>query len=142
MNQGNALAGFVLLGALATVYPVAAAIIGGLILLEVLIRRVPLAVVRTMRVRRQWHAVPLQQRSMTRAAGGGFVLALCAVFGLHGFPVIGWKVTAGMAALALLYLAAGIYGTRGARIDFVSVFWWAVVVIAAGASLTFLGFRL
>ncbi len=84
----------------------------------------------------------LQQRNMTRATAGAFVLVVCAVLAVHGFPVIGWKVTAAIAALALLYLGVGIHGARGtARIDLMSVFWWAALVVIAGAALVFFKFK-
>jgi hypothetical protein len=91
-------------------------------------------------LRRRWHAVPLQQRNITRATAGAF----CAVLAVHGCPVVGPELTAGIAALALLYLVVGIHGTRGARFDVVSSFWWAVLVVIAGALLafTFKGFPL
>jgi hypothetical protein len=56
----------------------------------------------------------------------------------------GYSVSAGIAALALLYLVVGIHGTRGARFDVMSSFWWAVLVVIAGALLafTFKGFPL
>ena len=87
-------------------------------------------------------SAPLQQRNIARATAGAFVLVACAVLALHGFPVIGWKVTAGIAALALLYLVVGIHGARGtARIDLMSVFWSAVLVMIAGAALVFFKFK-
>ena len=45
----------------------------------------------------------------------------------------GYSVSTGIAALALLYLVVGIHGTRGARFDVMSSFWWAVLVVIAGA---------
>lgn len=87
-------------------------------------------------------SAPLQQRNLTRAKAGAFVLVGCAVLAAHGFPVIGWKVTAGVAAFALLYLGVGIHGARGsARIDLMSVFWSAVLVVIAGAALVFFEFK-
>lgn len=85
----------------------------------------------------------LQQRNVTRATAGAFVLVVCAVLAVNRFPVIGWKVTAGIGALALLYLVVGIHGRQGSRFDAMSVFWWGVVALSAGFLLVFIeGFRL
>ena len=88
-------------------------------------------------------AVPLQQRNMKRATAGAFVLVGCATLALHGFPVGGWKVTAGIAALALLYLVVGVRGSQGSRFDVMSVFYWAALVIGCVALLGYIeGFPL
>jgi hypothetical protein len=86
----------------------------------------------------------LQQRNITRASAGAFVLAGCAMLALYGFPVVGWQVTAGIAALALLYVVVGIHGSRGARFDFMGgVFWPAALALGCLALLIFIGgFRL
>jgi len=97
---------------------------------------------RAARLTRTRRAVPLQQRSVTRATAGAFVLAVCAILAAHGFPVVGWKLTAGLAALSVLYLLAGIHGARGARFDFIAVFWCAALVIVAAVFLTLEGFPL
>jgi hypothetical protein len=88
--------------------------------------------------------VPLQQRNITRATCAAFVLVVCAVLAVYGFPLIGWQATAGIAALALLYLVAGILGSQGARFDFINrVFWPAVLALGCVAFLVFIGgFRL
>lgn len=140
MNQGNWFIGFLLLAALAAACPVAAAVIGGAILLEVLIRRVLPAGVRT---RRRWHGVPLQQRNLQRAAAGAFGLVVCVLLAANGFPVIGWQATAAIAGFALVYLVVGVHGSQGARFDAMAVFWWGVVVVGC-AGLLFLieGIRL
>lgn len=84
----------------------------------------------------------LQERNITRATVGAFGLVACAVLAFHGFPFIGWKVTAGIAAFGVLWLGVGIHGARGtARIDLMSVFWWAVLVVIAGAALAFFEFK-
>ena len=86
---------------------------------------------------------PLQERSITRATWGAFGLVICAVIAANGFPVVGWEVTAGIAALALLYLIVGIQGSRGARFDFMAVFWRSVLALGCLALLIFIGgFRL
>lgn len=81
--------------------------------------------------------LPLQQRNRTRAAGGAFVLVLCLFLAANGFPVIGGHVTAAISALALLYVVVGVVGSQGSRFDVMSVFWWGVVVVIAGATLAF-----
>ena len=94
-----------------------------------------------LKLRRRWHAVPLQQRSISRATAGAFVLAACAVLTVHG--VIGPMLAAGVAGFALLYLVVGIVGVRSpGRFDPMSAFWWALLVMIAGAVIagTFMGF--
>jgi hypothetical protein len=86
----------------------------------------------------------LQQKNITRATVGAFVLVVCAVLAVNGFPVVGWQITAGIFAIALLYLVVGIHGSQGERFDAMSVFWWCVVVLVCIALLVFIigGFRL
>jgi hypothetical protein len=88
-----------------------------------------------LRLRQRWNAVPLPQRNKTRATGGAFALVGCAVLAAHGFPVVGPKLTAGIAAFALLYLVVGINGAHGATFDVMSVFWWAVLALGGVALL-------
>jgi hypothetical protein len=103
----------------------------------------PFAVLADVLAVRRWHIVPLQQKNMTRATAGAFMLVLCLFLAANGFPVIGWQATAAIAALALLYLVAGIHGARGARFDPLSVFWWGALGLGCGALLVFIeGFRL
>jgi hypothetical protein len=100
---------------------------------------------RLLRLRRGGQAKSLQQNNITRAAGGAFVLVVCAVLAFYGFPLIGWHVTAGIAALALLYLIVGICGSQGARFDFINrVFWPSALALGCVALLVFFigGFRL
>jgi hypothetical protein len=98
---------------------------------------------RLLRLRRGGRDAPLQQKNITRAAAGAFVLADCAVLALHGFPVVGWQVTAGVAAFALLYLIVGVCGSQGARFDFMAVFWPAVLALCCLALVIVIGeFRL
>lgn len=86
----------------------------------------------------------LQQKNITRATAGAFVLVVCAVLAVNGFPVIGWQITAGIGAIALLYLVVGIHGSQGERFDVMSVFWWGLLVLGCTALLVFIvgGFRL
>jgi hypothetical protein len=85
----------------------------------------------------------LQQKNVTRATAGAFVLVLCVFLAATGFPVIGWQVTAGVTALALLYLVVGVVGSQGSRFDAMTVFWWGVLAVIAGVLLLFIeGFRL
>jgi hypothetical protein len=98
---------------------------------------------RLLRLRRGGQSKSLQQKNITRAAGGAFVLVVCAVLAVYGFPVIGWQITAGIAALALLYLVVGVCGSQGARFDFMRVFWPAALALGCVALLIFIGgFRL
>jgi hypothetical protein len=90
----------------------------------------------------RWRAVPLQQRNITRATAGAFVLVVCAVLAVNGFPVIGPELTAGLALLALLYVVVGVVGSQGSRVDVMSVFWWGVLALGGGALLVLIeGFR-
>jgi hypothetical protein len=91
---------------------------------------------------RRWRAVPLQNKNMTRATGGAFVLALCAALAASGFPYLGPKITGAIAALALLYLGVGISGAHGARFDWMSAFWWSLLALGAAAVVGFKGFVL
>ena len=81
--------------------------------------------------RRHPSNVPLPQKNKRRATGGAFVLVACAVLAAHGFPVIGWQATAGLAGFALLYLVVGIHGA--ARRDL--RFYAGVLVGRAGTRL-------
>jgi hypothetical protein len=87
--------------------------------------------------RRSWRAVPLAQKNMTRATGGAFVLVGCTVLAIKGIPVGDWKITAGIAGLALLYLIVGIRGAHGATYDVMQAFWWAVLTIGGMALMIF-----
>jgi hypothetical protein len=98
-----------------------------------------------LRLRQRWRGVPLQQKNLTRATAGAFVLVGCAVLAVHGFPIAGPLATGGLALGALLYLIVGIHGARSpGAFDPMSAFWWAVLVMIAGALLAFrfLGFPL
>jgi len=108
------------------------ALLGGVLLLPCLLLR------DLYKLSRRWRAVPLPQKNMTRATGGAFALVACLVHAAHGFPVVGWKLTAGIAAFAMLYLVAG---TRGAQssVDVMQAFWWAVLALAGLAALAFTG---
>jgi hypothetical protein len=83
-------------------------------------------------------AVPLQDRNRSRATFGAFGLVICAVLAVSGFPVVGWKVTAGIAVFALLYLGVGLHGSQGSRFDVMSALWWAVLALGCAALLGFL----
>jgi hypothetical protein len=117
-------------------------VIAAVVLLGVLL---PLALLRDLfrlgrgaaRLARNRQAVPLPQRNVTRATAGAFVLAACAVLAGNGFPVIGVKVTAGVAAFALLYFVVGIAGARNATVDVMAAFWWAVLALGGLALLVY-----
>jgi hypothetical protein len=91
-----------------------------------------------LRRRAYWRAMPLDKRNHVRAGLGAAGLALCAAFGsrLLRLPH-GAAILAGAAALSLLYLVAGALGTRGARFDFFSAFWFAVAALGCAAFLIF-----
>jgi hypothetical protein len=116
-----------------------------LITFAVLLALLPLALLRDLfrlgrgaaRLARNRQAVPLSQRNVSRATAGAFVLAACVVLAGNGFPVVGWKATAGIAAFALLYLVVGVAGARGATVDVMAAFWWAVVALGALALLVY-----
>jgi hypothetical protein len=92
------------------------------------------------RLARNRRNVPLQQRNMTRATAGIFALVICAILAAHGFPVIGWKPTAGIAAVALLYLLVGMHGSQS--VDVMAGIWWAALVIGVVVFLFHSGFSL
>jgi hypothetical protein len=81
--------------------------------------------------------VPLPQKNKMRATGGAFVLVACVFVAAHGFPLIGWRTTAAIAAFALLYLVVGIHGSQGATFDFMAAFWWGALAIGAAVLLVF-----
>jgi hypothetical protein len=104
----------------------------------VLLLLLPVAVLAdVLALHRRWHGMPLQQRSMAHATAGAAGLAGCGVLAVHGFPVVGPMLTAGLATASLVYLVAGIHGARGSRFDVLSVWWWLVLVLFAGAMLAF-----
>jgi len=90
------------------------------------------------RLARNRRSVPLPQKNMTRATIGGFAVALSIGFAATGipfrYPVATWAL-AGVGGLGLLYLVAGACGSRGARIDAISVFWWGVGAFGCVAAL-------
>jgi hypothetical protein len=91
-------------------------------------------------LRRRYRSIPLPERNQLRAAGGGFVVAVCIGLALSGLPMIhqppgSWAVMAS-AAIGLLYLVGGLLGSRGSsRIDFFSVMWWSLTLAACIAGL-------
>jgi hypothetical protein len=90
------------------------------------------------RLRQSWGSVPLQDKNRARAAGGMFVLVACVVFAAHGCPVIGARPTGGIAAFSILYLVAGLVGSRSATgVDVLAVFWRCALVIGCIALLVY-----
>jgi hypothetical protein len=81
-------------------------------------------------------AAPLQQKNFTRATAGAFALVACAVLAAYGFPVVGPKLTAGIAAFAALYLVVGV-ASQNSSVDFMSVFWWSALAIGCAALLIY-----
>jgi hypothetical protein len=88
----------------------------------------------------RWRAVPLQTKNRLRVVGSVGALVACIVFAAHGFPVVGPEPTAGVAALAVLYLVVGVIGTvRAERLtfDLMAVFWRCALVIGCVALLIY-----
>src|ERR1700722_5616771 len=86
--------------------------------------------------RRNWRAVPLPQKNMTRATVGAFVLVALTIITACGLiPAGGGKIAAGIAVFALLWLAVGIWGAHGAAFDIMAAFWWAVRALCCVALL-------
>jgi hypothetical protein len=95
-----------------------------------------------LHLRRRWRAVPLHERNMMRATVAVFVLVFCGWLAAKGFPFIGPKGTGAIAAFALLYLVVGISGSRGARVDWMSLFWMAAAAVGCAAFLMMKGMPL
>jgi hypothetical protein len=106
-----------------------------------LVDAILLAVLRApWRLASRWRAVPLLQKNRARVSLGAGGVVGCLVVAAHGFPVVGAKLTAGIAAFALFYLAVGIVGTlRAERLtfDFMVVFWRCAFVIGCIALLIY-----
>jgi hypothetical protein len=86
---------------------------------------------------RQWRAVPLAQKSLTRATFGGFLLALCigaAATGMAARLPGGMHTLEGVGAFGLIYLCAGSFGAR-TRFDVMSVFWWSALALGCVAGM-------
>lgn len=110
----------------------------GIFALALVLLFLPLALARDVfRLWRRWRLVPLEQKNMTRATGGAFVLALCAALAASGFPYLGRNITAAIAAAGLLYVGVGIVGARGARFDVMSIIWWCALGIGCAVLLAF-----
>lgn len=95
-----------------------------------------------LQLRRRWRAVPLHERNIIRATIAVFVLVFCGWLAAKGFPFIGPKVTGAIAAFALLYLMVGISVSRGARADWMSLFWLAAAALGCAAFLIMNGMPL
>ncbi len=86
----------------------------------------------------RWRMMPLAQKNMTRATFGGFLAALAVGAAAAGIPFRhpgGVWAVAGVGGLGLLYLAVGVFGSQGARFDFMSVFWWSALGLGCAAVL-------
>jgi hypothetical protein len=114
-------------------------VVGELVALPfVLLRDLFRLVLWLFRLRQSWRAVPLQDRNRARATGGMFALIACIVIAAHGCPFVGVKPIAGIAAFALLYLVAGLAGSRSATgVDVLAVFWRCAIVIGSVALLVY-----
>jgi hypothetical protein len=94
---------------------------------------------------RYWRSVPLVQKSHFRAGAGAFVIVALALYAIDrgGFSAMSGIELYGIAGLggfALLWLAVGVIGSRGApRFDPMSFFWWSVLVLGAIALIVIKG---
>jgi hypothetical protein len=96
------------------------------------------------RAHQRWRAVPLLQKSHTRA---GIAAAALVALGIYVVERGFWAMTevelygaAGIGAFAALYLAVGIIGSRGKlRFDPMSIFWFGVLGLGAIALLVMFG---
>ena len=95
-----------------------------------------------LQLRRRWRAVPLHERNIIRATVAVFVLVFCGWLAAKGFPFVGPKITGAIAASAGLYLIVGISGSRGARVDWMSLFWMAAAAVGCAAFLIMKGMPL
>jgi hypothetical protein len=107
-----------------------------------LLRAVGRLVARVFRWRSHWRQVPLQQKSYFRSTAGAFVVVLVSGVALKGFiplnnPLALWSAV-GIGALGVLYVVAGVFGSR-CRVDPLSVVWWSVTALGCAAVLLYGG---
>lgn len=96
------------------------------------------------RAHQRWRAVPLLQKSHTRAGLAAAALVALGVYiaerGIWAMTQIELYGAAGIGAFAVLYLVVGIIGSRGQlRFDPMSVFWFGVLGLGALALLVMFG---
>lgn len=115
----------------------------------VLLALAPLALLADLvRDWRRWRAVPLVQKSHTRAGVGAFVLVALAIYivkrgGFSSMVDVELYGIAGAAAFAALWLVVGIAGSQGSlRYDPMQIFWLGVLGIGALALLSVKGWPL
>jgi hypothetical protein len=96
------------------------------------------------RAHQRWRAVPLLQKSHTRAGLASAALVALVVYiaerGISAMTEIELYGAAGIGAFAMLYLVVGIVGSRGQlRFDPMSIFWFGVLGLGALALLVMFG---
>jgi hypothetical protein len=105
----------------------------------------PFAVLGTgFRAHQRWRAVPLLQKSHTRAGLAAAVLVALGIYifdrGLSAMTDDEFYAAAGIGAFAVLYLVVGIIGSRGRlRFDPMSIFWFGALGLGAIALLVMYG---
>jgi hypothetical protein len=80
--------------------------------------------------------VPMTQRNLTRASGGAFILTFVAVVASRIQLDQNTALAAGgVGAIAMVYVAVGYRGARGAPCDSMAVIWWSVGAACSAALL-------
>jgi hypothetical protein len=96
------------------------------------------------RAHQRWRAVPLLQKSHTRAGLASAALVALGVYiaerGISAMTEIELYGAAGIGAFAMLYLVVGVIGSRGQlRFDPMSIFWFGVLGLGALTLLVMFG---
>src|ERR1700761_342040 len=96
------------------------------------------------RAHQRWRAVPLLQKSHTRAGLASAALVALGVYiaerGISAMTEIELYGAAGIGAFATLYLVVGVIGSRGRlRFDPMSIFWFGVLGLGALTLLVMFG---
>lgn len=96
------------------------------------------------RAHQRWRAVPLLQKSHTRAGLASAALVALGVYiverGMSAMTEIELYGAAGIGAFAVLYLVVGVIGSRGQlRFDPMSIFWFGTLGLGALAVLVMFG---
>jgi hypothetical protein len=113
--------------------------------LMALVVRAPFVLLRGgFRAHQRWRAVPILQKSHTRAGIAAAVLAALGIYvverGIFAMTEDELYGAAGVGAFAVLYLVVGIIGSRGRlRFDPMSIFWFGTLGLGAIALLVMFG---
>jgi hypothetical protein len=107
-----------------------------------LLRAVVRLIARVFRWRSHWRQVGLQQKSHFRSTAGAFVVVLVSGAALKGFiplnnPLALWSAV-GIGAFGVLYIVAGVFGSR-CRFDPMSIVWWSLTALGCAALLFYGG---